>query len=136
MKKILVLFVFAAILAVLVVAHAPSPSQVPAGFIAVSKAEMTMDQAEAYCRQQGGRLPLIGGRASQPYYVAGDNHIDGFGESGDPWPAGLPRNNYWIGTAYTGDPSRAWIVLGGAEVSFGPAAFKSGSCRVACIPLQ
>jgi len=136
MKKISVGFVLAAMLAVPAITSAAS--QVPAGFIAVSESEMTLDQAKAYCQQRGGKLPLIGGKSSHPYFDPSDPdpHIDGFGASGAPWPAGLPNGNYWIGTAYSGEfPGKAWIVFGADnKVVLGPGAWKGDTCRAACVP--
>ena len=80
-----------------------------AGFIAMSGKRMSWADANAWCQQQGGKLPLIGGRSSigsiieESYYsskivVDQGTPIDGFGTIGGPWPSGLLDNEYWTNT--------------------------------------
>jgi len=73
--------------------------EMPAGFIALSEDRMNWADAKAWCEQQGGRLPLIGGSESLGRDDAGrqGTPIDGFGAVRDPWP-GLPDGTYWTGT--------------------------------------
>ena len=85
--------------------------ELPSQFIALSEREMTWDEAKAFCRQQGGRLPLIGGRNSLAGgMLPSGTPIDGFGSWGAPWPSGLPSATYWAGTERTGDPDVSFVV--------------------------
>jgi len=79
-------------------AVAGAASDLPDGFIALSESYMTWDQAKTWCRQRGGRLPLLDGSNSRanPFVISGA--IDGFGAVGARWPSGLPNGNYWTGT--------------------------------------
>jgi len=113
MKKILGVFVLGAMLAVPGMASAADP--LPEGFIAVSDKEMNWSDAKAFCEQQGGRLPLIGGSESlQIPDVKEGAPIDGFGAFRGPWPVGLPTatmgNAYWAGTENAGNPGLSWFV--------------------------
>ena len=79
----------------------------PAGFIAIAPVAMTWDEARAYCRQRGGRLPLINNLASwDGENPPGISSVDGFGVTPESfWPSGLPRGIYWTGTTdAAGDP--------------------------------
>lgn len=69
-----------------------------AGFIALSRGKMTWPEAVAYCRQHGGRLPLINGSYGNVITFFSDP-VDGFGTVGGSWPASLPKDDYWTGTA-------------------------------------
>lgn len=83
---------------------APQKQKVPAGFIAVAPVPMNWDDAKAFCQQQGGRLPLLGGMTKwngQDPPVE-NLPIDGFGILFSPWPSGLPEGDYWTGTAFEG----------------------------------
>jgi alpha-tubulin suppressor-like RCC1 family protein/putative hemolysin len=83
------------------------------GFIALSESHLIWTRAESYCRQQGGRLPLINSSDSLAWI---DNniitHIDGFGAPGLPWPSGLPEDHYWTGTEDTNYPGGLRLVVG------------------------
>ena len=106
----------------------------PAGFIALSASDMTWDEAKAYCQQQGGKLPLVGGSNSRDR-APKDTHIDGFGAVGAPWPSGMPREVFWTATANTSNPGYSWSAAntdGNISVFFFEQ--KDKACRAACIP--
>ena len=130
--KILGVFVLATVLAV--PAMVSAASQVPAGFIAVSKKQMTWDEANAWCQQHGGRLPLIGGSTSPRPEMPPGTPIDGFGSKEASWPKGLPRGTYWTGAKVSNFPNMFWAVdsLGGTVGIEG--ALKFDPLRVACVP--
>jgi len=75
----------------------------PAGFIAVSKSKMEWESADAFCQQQGGKLPLINGITRIDSLQIETAILDGFGKILDAsWPAGLPTgDHYWTGTVCT-----------------------------------
>ena len=76
----------------------PNAAQQSTGeFIAMSEVKMSWPDAKAWCEQQGGRLPLIGGDESSAAAPKGIP-IDGFGSNLGPWPSNLPGDNYWTGT--------------------------------------
>jgi len=106
-----------------------------AGFIAISDTSMTWADAKTFCQQQGGKLPLIGGKEAlgSEAYTQGVS-IDGFGRSGASWPAGLPRGDYWTGTQGTDGPGFSWIVgVYGGVVSV-TNCLQSNQRRVVCVP--
>jgi hypothetical protein len=114
-----------------------------AGFIALSESTMTWADAKAYCRQQGGKLPLIGGSTSLYSTPEEGTPIDGFGAMGGPWQCDLPADNwYWTGTEVNDLPGYSWIAGGGfGKVSvLGRATLgnrgglQSISNRAACVP--
>ena len=130
----LIVFVLAAMLAVPEMASADD--KLPAGFIALSEDRMTWDQAKAYCQQQGGKLPLVGGNASR----AGDDiragtPLDGFGVVNAKWPVGLPGYCYWTGTENGSDnPGYSWIACydgSGVDIS---NSVQSDPISVVCVP--
>jgi hypothetical protein len=97
---------------------------------------MSLEEAKAFCQQQGGKLPRIGNSASWD----GNNPpganipIDAFGAQGAHWPSGLPNNYYWSGTDYTASPGYSWFIvgLGGlVYVSFDVQGYANG---VVCVP--
>ena len=137
MKKIFRVFAFAVILAVPALASAAG--KVPAGFVALSESPLTWDQAQNYCRQQGGKLPLIKGSDSLSSAADGAP-IDGFGAIIGPWPAGLPQGMpapgscYWMGTRDGVSAGNSWVVYGlGGKVLTGTFP-QSTPQRVVCVP--
>ena len=89
----------------------------PPPFIAYSPKEMTYAQAEAFCKEKGGKLPRINNsdmwdgknplRAGVP--------IDGFGEGYGDWPAGLSNINikrpyFWSGTKNANRPDFLYAI--------------------------
>ena len=60
---------------------------------------MNWDEAVAFCKQRGGRLPLIGGNATMVSTPTVGTPIDGVGNVEGAWPAGFAKNNrFWTGT--------------------------------------
>jgi putative hemolysin len=112
------------------------------GFIAVSDTEMPWEAAQAYCLQQGGRLPLVDGSESLLGGVPKGIHIEGFGAKDIiDWPADLPRNSYWTGTpshrtlSYMSPCS--WRVGerdGKVILGRGSRRLKDHTARVVCVP--
>ena len=135
MKKILGVFVLGAMLAVPAMASAANP--LPEGFIALSDSRMDWAEAKAFCEQQGGRLPLIGGSESLGWDDAKKEGtaIDGFGTAGVPWPTGLSTAVRWTGTEGTGGyTGRSWVVHGsGGNVNVVNVP-QSDRNRVVCVP--
>ena len=144
MKTILGVLVFAMMLAVPAMVSA---GELPAGFIAVSEGDMTLDKAKAYCQQQGGRLPLVNGAASQSWGQISKPKtaiVDGFGQITTgvneldwttPWPSGLPSDYYWTGTRHTDRPGHSWLVSDvGGSVNVGGTRQDDPSRRVICVP--
>ena len=102
------LFVFTLIFAVSLPAAAFAAEKLPPGFIAQSESPMNWSDAKVFCQQQGGKLPRI--NKSDSWDGRGKFTVDGFGAKGAPWPPGLPANDFWTGTVYTGDSGYSWIV--------------------------
>jgi len=108
------------------------------GFIALSEIPMNWENAKTFCKEKGGRLPLIGGSDS---LAANDARkegipIDGFGTVGARWPASLPNAVYWTGTEFSIGPApgHSWRVnnrSGNVRVAYGP---QSLTVRVVCVP--
>ena len=133
MKKLLGLFVLATMLAV--PAMASAADKLPAGFIALAEKEMSWADAKAFCKEKGGKLPLIGGSESRGDLPTSEP-IDGFGSRGAPWPAGLPTDNYWTGTVVSGNSGDSWAILefrGNVGVDGGT---QNATLGVACVPLS
>ena len=110
MKRIIGLLALVAVLALPATSFAAD--KLPEGFIAMGEAKVNWEDAKAFCEQQGGRLPAIGGSESIDAVPKG-TPIDGFGIVMETrWPKGLPdgfRDNYWTSTART-DTDRMWAV--------------------------
>jgi len=145
MEKMLGVFILATMLAVPTMASAAG--QVPAEFIAVSDSHMNWNEAKAWCKRQGGRLPVINGAASQSWgQIAKPKTaiIDGFGQIATglngpdwttPWPSGLPSDYYWTGTRHTDRPGHSWLVSDvGGSVNVGGTRQDDPSRRVICVP--
>jgi len=138
MKKILGVFVFAAILAVPALASAAD--KLPSGFIALAPDEMNWNNAVAFCKQKGGRLPRINNSDSWD----GKNPpsrgivIDGFGYGDRPWEeVGLPTGYYWTGTEGGVNPGDLWYVSGGDDLGAEVIIHTGGQSlvnRAACVP--
>ena len=104
-----------------------------AGFIAMSERLLNWSGAVAFCKQQGGRLPLINGSASLGSVPQGAT-IDGFGVVGAPWPSGLPDGHYWSGTEDAGRPGRSRVVNAyGGKVRLAGYGPQSSVRRVVCV---
>ena len=115
---------------------ADAADALPPGFIAISDTTMTWDQAKAFCKQQGGRLPLIGVNNSiGGVHVPNGTSIDGFGAVGDPWPAGLPNGDYWTDTVYSVLTDFSWYVGDyGGRIALGNLPQQSYYFVAACVP--
>jgi hypothetical protein len=107
-----------------------------AGFIALSESQMNWDDAQAYCQQQGGRLPLIGGGKN----VSEGTPIEGFGSIGAVWPSVLSgEGEFWTGTSAGGPGRYGWTVhqnmIGGKRIVRASGnGHKGNRKRVVCVP--
>ena len=110
-------------------------SQVPAGFIAMPESPMNWTDAKAFCKEKGGRLPLLGGAESRAGsdWPPSKTPIDGFGTLGSAWPAGLPNVNHWTGTVDSGHPDRAWDVYNFDGTVDANNDLQNASRRVVCV---
>ena len=106
---------------------------------------MTWADANAWCQQQGGRLPLIDNSdVKRPndsmFHIYQIDHIDGFGAPGSPWPLGVPHDFYWTGTKFSDCPSRgSWTVGNNFEGNVMVGHIESRNIKlrvnpVACVP--
>jgi len=152
MKKILKLFALGVMLAVPGMASAAD--QLPKGFIAMSESFMNWEQAKAWCKQRGGRQPLINGAASQTWEQIANQKtalIDGFGQINTgpdipadwttPWPPGLPGGKYWTGAEHSDYPGVPWYVSEDdgfvfvfGDIFQGDSARQNDSVRAVCVP--
>ena len=134
MKRIIGLLALIFTLCLSLPAMADTADSLPAGFIAIAPGEMSWNDAKAFCQQQGGRLPLIGGSNSLGSVSKG-TLIDGFGTVSGPWPAGLPSNGCWADTENSNLPSYSWIVVKdyGGSVNVGNS-YQSYTYRAVCVP--
>jgi len=106
-----------------------------AGFIALAPEPLNWNDADAYCKSKGGRLPLVNGKTSLRSSKGAT--IDGFGSEGAEWPSGLPYVEYWTGTELSGSPDKAWFVGSHARtVVLGSQvrSLRSTRNRVVCVP--
>ena len=102
----------------------------PSGFIVLAGALKNWADADTYCVAQGGKLPRI--NRSPSWDGKGFSTLDGFGTG--IWPSDLPVGNYWTGTGFSGDTTRAWNVGdNGGYVSVRNVS-KNNIYRVACVP--
>jgi len=135
MKKVL-LFILAVMLAVPALASAAD--KLPAGFIALSDKEMNWNDAVAWCKQQGRKLPQINNSDSlalaSPDISAKITHIDGFGAHCAPWPSGLPDDSYWTGTEYTVTPGNSWAINYHGDQVVVTYFHQSVAARAVCVP--
>lgn len=113
----------------------------PDGFIALAERSMTLEAAQTYCREQGGKLPRVNGSDSMPRADSGQvTRIDGFGAPGAPWPSGLPQDRYWTGTEFTREPAvpgqhgGVWLVGVGSGSVLIHNEGKSATYRAVCVP--
>jgi len=112
---------------------AAAADRLPEAFIAISESFMSWADARAFCRQQGGRLPLIGGSSSR-HKVSEGIPIDGFDVLGALWPAGLPRNYYWTDTEGPDDPGNSWFVWDSAGYVSVSYNHQNKGNRAVCVP--
>ena len=114
------LLVFALIFSLSLPSGADAASDLPAGFVALSESRMTWDEANAFCKQQKGKLPLINNAPTEKDNYNIERHsIDGFGKYGSPWPSGLDEGDYWTGTD-EGQANKVWHVYAyGGKVDLG-----------------
>ena len=95
------LFALTLICALALSMPAMAAENLPAGSIAASPKGMYWQEAVAFCESQGGRLPLVGGKAMIPnaQKIPSGMPVEGFGTNGAKWPSNLPPyNTYWTGT--------------------------------------
>jgi len=111
---------------------------------------MNWDDAKAWCKRQGGRLPLINDATSLTWdQIIGPKTalIDGFGQINTgpggqnwrdhwttPWPSGLPGDYYWTGTESTDRPGDSWIVYFSDGIVYVSGDRQRYSYRVVCVP--
>jgi hypothetical protein len=115
---------------------AAAQPKLPGGFIALSGANMNWADAQVWCEEQGGKLPLINNSDSwNGKDPSKDNiRIDGFGNVDGSWPSGLPIDDYWTGTMVTDLPGSSWVIfdcVGMVDVSPLPQSIDK---RVVCVP--
>ena len=135
MERIIGLLVFAVLLITPSMCTAAEQQKLPAGFIALSESHMPNEDAVAFCKQRGGRLPRINN--SDSWDGKGENiPIDGFGYVHRPWSeVGLPVDHYWTSTGHSDHQGQSWFVgaFGGSDVVVNNFHQRSSS-RVACVP--
>jgi hypothetical protein len=106
-----------------------------AGFIAQSEHKLNWNDAINYCRQQGGKLPLVNGKDAWAWADRDQvDLVDGFGAPGGPWPSDLPDGYHWTGAAHSDRPDYSWIVRainGNIHIS---GSVQSNDYRVVCVP--
>ena len=106
-------------------------------FIALSENKMTWAEAECFCKQKGGKLPLVNGSISYALKESSPKGITVNGFELGKWPFGLPQDTFWTGTVNslrldyflvveTLDGSRLVVVVDGI--------FQSNANRVVCVP--
>ena len=137
-KKVsLLLALIAAMCCFAVTGMAAEQQKLPEGFIAISESKMNWADAKAWCQQQGGRLPLVGGMEKWDYTNWRGIPVDGFGKQGRPWAeVGLSGgfSFFWTGTEDTRASSSVNIILeSGGKVSIGNSSPSSAN-SVVCVP--
>ena len=103
-------------------------------FLALSESGMTWANAQAYCQQQGGRLPLINNSSSWGRATLDNITIDGFGALGDPWPSELQSAHYWTGTYYSVPADDLVVVVNRDGTVFIAVDRQRTLNRVVCVP--
>jgi len=92
-------------------------ADLPDGIIALSDGKLTLPEAEKFCRQQQGRLPLVNGVDFLEGYDDENKErvtIDGFSNIGAAWPDGLPDEFFWSGTkAEKDNPNLVYLISSG-----------------------
>ncbi len=146
MKTVKVLVCVAALLLCLTAGNASSAgvdnpddsaetANLPAGFIARSEKHMPWNEAVAFCKERGGRLPLVAGLTQWDGMNPPIKNIpiDGFGNHGRPWDeVGLPVGPYWTGTVAPDFPDTPTIVDNfGGMVDFSD---RMNDSAAACVP--
>jgi len=116
-------------------AVADAAEKVPAGFVALAENAMPWDEAQAWCKQQGGKLPLLNNAAAVPDHSGVVLHADGFGKNDDPWPAELPgKVEFWTGTAHAEKSNQVWYAVGyNGKVTLAYHIAPGRSGRVICV---
>jgi hypothetical protein len=109
--------------------------KLPPGFIAQSDTRITWEEAKAFCRQKGGRLPLINGSNSLGD-VSDGAKIDGFGTVGSSWPSGLPTDiGYWSDTD-DNPAEHVWGIINYGGNVFVKSHSKKSEVHALCVPTK
>jgi len=128
MRNLICLLALALILNFPTVVLAEEP--LPDGFIAFSKTRLSFAEAQKFCEEHDGRLPLIAGLPSAQGSPPGRIPIDGFGFSSGPWPEGLPKEIFWTGTQGPRGPFVIMFFRDGVYTISNPNEFLD----VVCVP--
>ena len=104
----------------------------PTGFIAYAgdSNKMSWPDAKNYCVSQGGKAPLFNNSTS--WDGNGTWTVDGFGNG--TWPSGLPTDDYWSGTGFSGNPKQSWLVRFYDGKVNGGVGVQDYDARVVCVP--
>jgi len=70
---------------------------------------MNWNDARAFCRQHGGRLPRVNQSDSWDGSGGSVATAEGFGTIGGPWPSGLPQA-VWSDTRDSTEPGKVWVI--------------------------
>jgi hypothetical protein len=106
----------------------------PPGFIAFSKTKLSFTDAQKFCEEHDGRLPLIAGLASAQGSPPGRIPIDGFGFSSGPWPEGLPKELFWTGSEGSNGPFVIMFFRNGVYAMSSPTEYAERWEDVVCVP--
>jgi len=117
--------------------------KVPPGFVAVSDKKMKYPDAEAFCKQKGGKLLRINKSDSWDGKKQKEASVDGFARipngvaTGIAWPAGINGDEaYWTATRDAGNPDFIWYVKKRStdgEVNFDKVIHRT-QLFVICVP--
>ena len=107
----------------------------PPGFVALSKIKMSFTDAQKFCEEHNGRLPLIPGLpSSNVSRLPGGIPIDGFGVSSGPWPEGLPKELFWTGSEGSNGPFVIMFFRNGVYAMSSPTEYAERWEDVVCVP--